>query len=574
MENRRVTENNRLITALNQTNYTPKTLGSGTVTSVLGKGGFATVYEIWNPKLEVRRAVKLWHPNISQKSLERFETEIKITAKLHHPNIVDIHNVGEWNGLPYIEMEKIDGFSLKDLITQSNALPSNVALAISILVCRALTYAHQQTYVLYGIKRNGIIHCDIKPANIMISRSGNVKLADFGLATPTDETLHTEEDKVNGSLHYSSPEQLQAVQVDTRTDIYSLGVVIYEMFAGAKAFNGKTLEELVKHRLKDSYIPLHELCKDLIPSVKKIVNKCISFNREERYDSAQILLTELERVYYKLTKESPEKILLRYLTKSEEFTHGNRKPIRKFVLATLGTFLTALTILAYIFINKEIKKAEEPYPIGEIPSINTLKQSAPDQNIKEVPITRHPQKISVVPKNKNQTANLKAVRNDVKSTNIKKSNTSKIDPVPKAPSLESILEQITSLISKNDFSKAEQLFKTYQYKDGEYFLLYAQLLAHKGKWQEGLSYAENGFQTSSLRLNSSQLRGLYLETKARCLSTAFNKSNDKIDAQKAMEAWFDVKYFLKSNQSSALYNYADSEIRHINAILQKDPSTN
>src|SRR5665647_868243 len=123
MENKKETENKRLTTIQNISVDTDTVLGSGKVTAILGKGGFATVYEIWNPKLEIKRAVKLWHPDISEKSLERFETEIKITAKLHHPNIVEIHNVGEWNGLPYIEIEKINGYCLKEIIAQTGTLP-------------------------------------------------------------------------------------------------------------------------------------------------------------------------------------------------------------------------------------------------------------------------------------------------------------------------------------------------------------------------------------------------------------------------------------------------------------------
>ena len=147
----------------------PVELGSGAVTALLGIGGMANVYEIWNNHLEMKRAVKLLHPNYSQDSKERFETEIKITAKLDHPNIVEIHAVGEWNGLPYIEMEKIEGVTLEKLVSDRGGLPFEVCTAIGIMVCRALRYAHSHEYALYGETYHGIIHRDLKPNNIMVS---------------------------------------------------------------------------------------------------------------------------------------------------------------------------------------------------------------------------------------------------------------------------------------------------------------------------------------------------------------------------------------------------------------------
>jgi serine/threonine protein kinase len=125
-------------------------LGSGIITGVLGVGGMANVYEIWNSKLELNRAVKLLHPNCTEETIQRFDTEIKITAKLHHPNIIEIHAVGCWNDLPYIEMERIDGKTIEALISERGAFPPEVCTAIGVMIGRALRYAHNQEYVIYG----------------------------------------------------------------------------------------------------------------------------------------------------------------------------------------------------------------------------------------------------------------------------------------------------------------------------------------------------------------------------------------------------------------------------------------
>ncbi|MCX7727125.1 MAG: serine/threonine protein kinase, partial [Chitinispirillaceae bacterium] len=288
-------------------------LGSGYITGILGEGGAAVVYEIWNPQLELHRAVKLWRPNFSARDLQRFETEIKITSKLDHPNIVEIHTVGDWNGLPYIEMEKIDGFSLQQLLKTHGVLPPAVALAIIQFVCRALIYAHQQEISIYGRKRKGVIHCDIKPANIMITRNGVVKLMDFGIANPANVSLNSDPHKITGSLQYMAPEQIRSQNVDARTDIYSVGVVLYEMLSGTKAFPSKQLLEIIEKRKTNEFVPLEHFCFGLPKKLYKIVEKCMSVAPEERYQSAAELMKDISSVYRKLTKEEPQVVLQQYI---------------------------------------------------------------------------------------------------------------------------------------------------------------------------------------------------------------------------------------------------------------------
>ncbi|MBN1980477.1 MAG: serine/threonine protein kinase, partial [Chitinivibrionales bacterium] len=174
-------------------------IGSGYVTAVLGKGGMATVFEIWNSDLEIYRAIKLIHPSASEADRKRFETEIKIMAKLSHPSIIEIHATGRWNELPFIEMEKIQGKTLKELLEEQGAFPMEVCAATGILISSALSYAHTHEYALYGKNYCGIIHRDLKPSNIMVSDNGSVKLMDFGIARPIDTSIHTLSGSVIGT---------------------------------------------------------------------------------------------------------------------------------------------------------------------------------------------------------------------------------------------------------------------------------------------------------------------------------------------------------------------------------------
>ena len=184
-------------------------MGSGIITGILGEGGMSIIYEIWNEQLGVKRAVKLLRPNSSQENKERFEKEMKVTAQLDHPNIIDIHAVGDWNNLPYIEMEMVSGISLEELIRRQGALPLLVCTSIGIIVCRALDYTHHHQYKINEETFTGLLHGDLKPGNILFSREGVIRLTDFGVATPTEVSKSSSNGKVMGSMQYLSPEQIE-----------------------------------------------------------------------------------------------------------------------------------------------------------------------------------------------------------------------------------------------------------------------------------------------------------------------------------------------------------------------------
>lgn len=305
-------------------------LGSGKIVGVLGAGGMAKVYKIWNEKLEVHRAVKILLPG-SQKDLSnRFETEAKITAKLHHPNIVEIYNVGEWNGLPYLEMEIIEGFTLDSVIGARGKLPDIVVCAIGIQIARALSYAHNQDFLIYGKTYNGIIHRDLKPANIMISQQGNIKLMDFGIARPTEVGLHTMEGHIVGTLQYLSPEQLDGVAIDNRSDIYSFGAIIYEMLTGTKTFPQATITNLMRMKATNDYRKFNEFDFSINAALGKIAEKCLQQKRDSRFENANLLLKALTKAYNSFSSSTPEETLQEFIKNPDSFAvSGTSKKIVK-----------------------------------------------------------------------------------------------------------------------------------------------------------------------------------------------------------------------------------------------------
>ncbi len=279
-------------------------LGSGVIKGVLGLGGMAKVYKIWNDDFEMHRAVKVILPGDNAQNYERFKTEIKITAKLQNPNIIQIYNIGEWKGLPYIEMEYIEGTTLTDYLKTHGKLTDDVCVSFAIQIANALNYAHNCEYMIYGKKYTGIIHRDLKPDNIMVSQNNKLKLMDFGIARPTETGLHTMTGHFIGSPQYMSPEQFDGGNVDNRSDIYSLGTIVYEMLTGEKAFDGDNLQQVLKLKAVNSYKSIKKFDFKVNPLLANCTEKCMQEKKEKRFQSADELLMNLGRTENTLSSSS------------------------------------------------------------------------------------------------------------------------------------------------------------------------------------------------------------------------------------------------------------------------------
>jgi serine/threonine-protein kinase len=269
-------------------------LSGGRIVKFLGSGGMADVYLVWQPRLELYRAVKVIKPGQSENLLARFETEIRILSKLQHPNIVQFYNVGEWYSLPFIEMEYVPGAAMDDVQKKCRVLTPQETAAIGILVCRALEYAHRKTATIYGTTYKGVIHRDLKPANIMLSKSGRVKLTDFGIARPQDVSLHTmESGLVVGTLPYLASEQLSGKDMTGRVDIYALGATLYEFLSGQRAYPQRDLPALLSAKSSGEYKPLSA---DTVPKpLIAVIDKAMSQKATDRHESAAAMEADLEK---------------------------------------------------------------------------------------------------------------------------------------------------------------------------------------------------------------------------------------------------------------------------------------
>ena len=255
------------------------------IISKIGSGGMSDVYKAKCHKLNRFVAIKVLKPEFAsdQSFVAKFRMEAQSAACLSHPNIVNIYDVGEENGIHYIVMELIDGITLKKYIERKKKLEIRESIEVTMQVARGLEAAH----------REHIIHRDIKPQNIMISREGKVKVTDFGIArAASSQTISS---NTMGSVHYISPEQARGGYCDERSDIYSLGITLYEMLTGRVPFEGDSTVAVALLHIQGEMVPPREY-EPLIPvSLEKIILKCTQKKPERRYASATELIEDLKK---------------------------------------------------------------------------------------------------------------------------------------------------------------------------------------------------------------------------------------------------------------------------------------
>lgn len=263
----------------------------------IGSGGMSDVYKAQCHKLNRLVAIKVLKKEFSQDAtfVKKFRVEAQSAAGLTHPNIVGVYDVGEENGIHYIVMELVQGITLKDYIEMKGHLEVKEALNISVQIANGLSVAHE----------NRIIHRDIKPQNIMISRDGKVKVADFGIAKVADSTTVTT--NAAGSVHYISPEQARGGYSDAKSDIYSLGITMYEMLTGEVPFDGETNVAVALLHIQGEMIPPRQINPEIPKSFEKIILKCTQKKPERRYSTAKELIADLKKV---LTNPDGEYVLL------------------------------------------------------------------------------------------------------------------------------------------------------------------------------------------------------------------------------------------------------------------------
>ena len=242
------------------------------IIGLLGKGGMGEVYRANDLTLDQPVALKFLPESMARDAgmLARFHNEVRIARQVSHPNVCRVYDLGEVDGQPYLSMEYIDGEDLGSLLRRIGRLPSDKALEFARRICAGLAAAHDK----------GVLHRDLKPSNIMIDSKGQVFITDFGLAAVTGELREAQARE--GTPAYMAPEQLAGTEVTARSDIYSLGLVLYEMFAGKRPFEAGTLAEMIRLQQQSTPASLTTVVKDVDPATERVIQRCLSADPRRR----------------------------------------------------------------------------------------------------------------------------------------------------------------------------------------------------------------------------------------------------------------------------------------------------
>ncbi len=254
--------------------------------ALVGTGGMSSVYRAHDTLLERNVAIKLLHEHVGRDAdqVERFKREARAVAQLSHPNIVTVIDRGDRDGRQYIVFEYVEGENLKQLIVRAGPLPVRRALEIAIQIAHALAFAHRQ----------GLVHRDVKPQNVLLPAGGEVKVTDFGIARSLDVQGFTQTGSVLGTSHYIAPEQAQGEPVDERTDLYSLGAVLYELLTGEVPYDGDTFVAVALRHVHDPVPRVRERRPDVPTRIAAAVDCALAKHPDDRFSSMEEFADELD----------------------------------------------------------------------------------------------------------------------------------------------------------------------------------------------------------------------------------------------------------------------------------------
>ena len=303
---------------------------------LIGRGGMSSVWQAHDRLLDRIVAIKILHPHFTEDEeyVERFRREARSVAQLSHPNIVTVIDRGEDAGRQYIVFEYVEGENLKQLLERGGPMPVRDALVMALQMARALAFAHGR----------GLIHRDVKPQNVLLNLDGQAKMTDFGIAREVDVEGVTITGTVLGTSEYIAPEQARGQQVDSQTDVYSLGVVLYELLTGGVPYDGDNFVTVALRHVNEPVPNVLDRRPDAPPRVALAIERAMAKSPDDRYGSMDELVNELETCLTELDPVSEEATMIARRPRAE--AERRRQPRRRRRLGVLWPIAAVLAILA------------------------------------------------------------------------------------------------------------------------------------------------------------------------------------------------------------------------------------
>jgi len=354
-----------------------RTIGRYRIQGTLGKGAMGTVYVAQDTELDRRVAVKVLDPQAASAEdgdfQERFLREARVAAGLNHPNLVAVYDVGEAAGLegPFIVMEMVDGESLRDLLARTGAMPPARAASVIRQAAEGLHHAHGK----------GIVHRDVKPSNLLVTRDGTVKVADFGIARPIASEM-TQTGQLLGTPHYMAPEQITGDPVDARTDVFGLGVVLYQLLTGEKPFAGDTLTAVSYRIVHTDPVPASAIRPSVPPAFDPVLAQAMARNPAERYQDALSLAEALRPLESAPTGAAGGPAAAQDMSGTLASPHPrpSRPPAKRWLLLGTAAAAVALLVATVALVTVLSTRGESPEaPDAQLPGAAPTEDAAPPE---------------------------------------------------------------------------------------------------------------------------------------------------------------------------------------------------
>jgi serine/threonine protein kinase len=507
--------------------YIDKTLGKCKITRLIGVGGMAWVFLARHQDLGVQRAIKVLKPvddsldaNRKQLLIDRFVREARVSANLHNKNIIKIHDVGSFENTYYIEMEYLKGKSLRQFIADFEGfIPEDVAASIIYLCSDAINYAHKCVIAYDNQEIRGVIHRDIKPDNIYITEAGELKLLDFGIAKLSNISLttSTEARNVTGTLAYMSPEQIDGKKVEASSDIFSLGIVYYELLLGRNPFLAEQMATTVRNISTCAYENPVKKRPGLHPAFNKILSGCLKYNPSDRFDSASEIRDLAFKILYGNGISNVDDSFREFITTGNVTTQAPPAKRRKW--AAFAALLLAFLAVAYFAFNV-FRPEKRPAPI-----LQTVMLLAPAQVIKPAPAPEPPDTVRTLKKAEVQVF----VRPKIKPKPT--------DSLAEAVSAGDLERALGYLLRRPDPAMIRKYAESFPTEDQVYFVFQGLQAYFSQNYPMAASYLETALRKptrfSGHRLNLIEVSLYY---KAKSYSILFHKGDSAAQGM-AVSSW-------------------------------------